>query len=180
MKQGDRRVSSCLTQEVSCYGERIDIEHFLRLSDVLGVCPNGWIHMQGSCYKLFSKGLSWNAAKSACEALGSKLVVINSQTENRAVVLKLAGSQGTLIVLHRDPRDKSRWLWVDGSRPTNTYWNSGEPNNYGGYEGCAHAFPKEGGAVWNDLPCASMYPYVCETSGRSENIMLYTFLLRLL
>ncbi|KAJ7361934.1 plasmacytoid dendritic cell antigen processing and presentation [Desmophyllum pertusum] len=53
----------------------------LRLSNVLGVCPNNWSHMQGSCYKFSNKELNWTAAKSACETLGSKLVVINSPSE---------------------------------------------------------------------------------------------------
>ena len=123
--------------------------------------------MQGSCYKFSSKGLSWNAAKSACEVLRSHLVVINSQAENQAVFQKITGNQGTMIGLYRNPKDKSRWLWVDGSRPTYTNWNTGEPNNSGGKEDCTHAFAKGGGSVWNDLRCDYQYniPYVCEITG---------------
>ncbi|KAL9968064.1 hypothetical protein ACROYT_G026391 [Oculina patagonica] len=91
--------------------------------------------MQSSCYKFFSKGLNWNAAKSACEALGSKLVVINSQAENQAVS-QITGGRGTYIGLYRDPKDKSRWLTLDGTRPTYTPWVSGEPNSL--QEECAH------------------------------------------
>lgn len=139
-----------------------------RLSYISGVCPNNWIHMQGSCYKFFSKGLNWNAAKTACEALGSKLVVINSQAENLAVGDK-TGGQGTLIGLHRNPKDKSRWLGLDGSRPTYTPWASGEPNNYGGNEDCAHMRSKSSGYKWNDVAC-HLYslPHVCETSGKKS------------
>ncbi|KAL9968062.1 hypothetical protein ACROYT_G026388 [Oculina patagonica] len=94
--------------------------------------------MQSSCYKFFSKGLTWNAAKSACEALGSELVVINSQAENQAVS-QITGGRGTYIGLYRNPKDKSRWLTLDGSRPIYTYWYSGEPNSLG--EECAHMRP---------------------------------------
>ena len=142
--------------------------------NVLGVCPNNWIHMQNSCYKFSSKSLNWNAAKSACEALGSKLVVINSQTEQQALDSKIPDSQRTWIGLYRNPKDKSRWLWVDGSRPTYTYWLSGEPNNSGGSEDCAEMFQKSHkGHKWNDIPCAASFPYVCETKGRSENITCF-------
>lgn len=132
----------------------------------LGVCPNNWIHMQGSCYKLSSKALNWNAAKSACEALGSNLVVIHSQAELQALTSKIPESQTTWIGLHRDPKDKSHWLWVDGSRPTYTHWNTGEPN--GLHEECTHMYPKGRGWKWNDQGCSGAYPYVCETRGGSE------------
>ena len=129
--------------------------------------------MQGSCYKFFSKGTNWNTAKSACEALGAKLVVVNSRAENQAVGEKITGGQGSLIGLYRNPKDKSRWLWIDRSRPTYTQWDSGEPNNYGGREDCVHMRSKSSGYNWNDLACNTYsVPYVCETRGKSGNIML--------
>ena len=100
---------------------------------------------------------------------------INSQAEQQAVGEKITGGQGTLIGLYRDPKDKSRWLWVDGSRPTFTYWYSGEPNNVGGNEDCVHLRPRSSGFRWNDLACHQYsLPHVCETSGKkSENIILF-------
>ena len=103
--------------------------------------------MQGSCYKFTSKALNWTAAKSPCEALGFDLVVINSQTELQALTSQLPESQRTLIGMHRDPKDKSRWLWVDGSR--STYTHKGEPNSL--QEECAEMYPKVHGWKWNDL-----------------------------
>lgn len=128
--------------------------------------------MQGSCYKFFSKAKSWNAAKSACEALGTKLVVLNSLAENQAVGQTITGGQGAFIGLYRNPKDKSRWLWVDRSRATYTRWDGGEPNNVGGSEDCVHMRSKSSGYKWNDLPCNFVHnvPYVCETSGKSGSI----------
>ena len=123
------------------------------------MCPNSWVNLQGSCYKFSSKALNWNAAKSACEALGSDLVVINSQAELQAIGAKI--TKDTWIGMHRDPKDKSRWLWVDGSRPTYTHWHKGEPN--GLHEECAEMYPKPW--KWNDAPCRYTYRYVCETRG---------------
>ena len=122
--------------------------------------------MQGSCYKFSSKELNWNAARSACEALGSDLVVITSQTEQKALSSQIPDSQRTWIGMHRDPKDKSRWLWVDGSRPNYTPWNTGQPD--GPHQECALMYSKEnGGWKWNDLECSASFPYVCETRGMS-------------
>ena len=98
--------------------------------------------------------------------------MLNSQAENQAVGEKITGGQGTYIGLYRNPRDKSRWLWVDRSRSTYTHWNSGEPNNSGGSEDCVHTLGRSHGYRWNDLPCNYHVPYVCETTGKSENSML--------
>ena len=121
--------------------------------------------MQGSCYKFSSKALNWNAAKSACEALGSNLVVINSYAEQQALAPKT--SKITYwIGLYRDPNDKSRWMWVDGSRPTYTAWRAGEPNNWLGQgveEDCTEMY-----VTWNDLACKSTAPYICEIDGRKR------------
>ena len=118
--------------------------------------------------------MSWNAAKSACEALGAELVVLSSLAENQAVGKNITGGQGAYIGLYRNPRDKSRWLWVDQSRPTYTHWYSGEPNNHGGIEDCVQMISRSTGFEWNDISCNNVYniPYVCETRGRSGSIML--------
>ena len=133
----------------------------LTIQYIFIACPNSWVNLQGSCYKISSKALNWTSAKSACEALGSDLVVINSHTELQALTSKV--SKTTWIGLHRDSKDKSRWLWVDGSRPTYAHWNSGEPN--GLHEECAQMYSKVHEWKWNDGLCSHSYPYICETRG---------------
>ncbi|KAL9968112.1 hypothetical protein ACROYT_G026444 [Oculina patagonica] len=130
-------------------------------SNCQGVCPSNWIHAQGSCYKFFSKALNWNAAKSACEALGSNLVVINSQTELQALTSKIPDALHTWIGFHRNPKDKSRWLWVDQSPVTYTHWYKGEPNSLS--EECAEMYANRYGRKWNDAGCSATFSYVCET-----------------
>ena len=136
-----------------------------RLLLTLGLCPNNWIHLQGSCYRVPSKSLSWTAAKSDCEAQGAKLAIVTSQAEQKALVSKI--SQKVWIGLWRDPNVHSRWLWVDGSIATYTHWSPGEPNDAGGVEDCAHMFPPAG--KWNDLACSSSLKYLCETNGRQHD-----------
>ena len=119
------------------------------------------MHIQGSCYKISSRAVTWNTAKAACEALGSKLAMVKSQSELQALVQKVR--RDVWIGLHRDPRDKSRWIWVDGTRVSYSHWNQGQPNNSGGNEGCGHMFPPSG--KWNDHPCHVSHYYLCETNG---------------
>lgn len=57
--------------------------------------------------------------------MGSTLAMVTSQAEQQALSPKI--SQFTWIGLHRDPKDISRWLWIDGTRPT--YTNSGVQEN---------------------------------------------------
>ena len=120
------------------------------------------MHIQGSCYKISSRAVNWTTAKTACEALGSKLAMVKSQSELQALVQKVR--RNVWIGLHRDPRDKSRWIWVDGTRVSYSHWYKGEPNNSGGNEDCGHMFPPAG--KWNDAPCYSSHHYLCETNGK--------------
>jgi len=112
--------------------------------------------------------LSWNAAKSACEALGATLAMVTSKAEQQALALKKIPN--VWIGLHRNPKDTSRWLWVDGTQASYTHWSQGEPNNHGGYEGCTHMFPPSG--LWNDAPCSNSYRYLCETNGKRKKSIL--------
>ena len=112
--------------------------------------------------------MNWNSAKSACEALGSTLVMIKSQAEQQALGPKI--SHETWIGLHRDPKDKSRWLWVDGTQAIYTAWSDGEPNNVG--EECGEIRP-ERRWKWNDHECHHAHHYVCEINGELESTIYF-------
>jgi len=129
-----------------------------------GVCPNNWIYRQGSCYKISPKGLNWNAAKSAYEALGSTLAMIKSQAEQQALGPKI--THEPWIGLHRDPKDKSRWMWIDGTQATYTHWSKGEPNSVA--EECGQMYTATHRWKWNDLGCSASLHYVCEIKGWFE------------
>ena len=67
----------------------------------------------------------------------------------------------TWIGLHRDPKNKSRWLWVDGSYVTYTNWYNGEPNDNNGEEDCVEMSST---GKWNDQNCNDSVSYICEIS----------------
>ena len=130
---------------------------------IVALCPKSWFRgLHGSCFKLFSGQLVWTAAKSACSGLGARLAVLNSQG------LKLKELQRhALIGLHRDPKDSSRWLWIDGSRGIYPKWSDGEPNDVGGREDCVVMLTS---GKLNDLTCIVTRPYFCEISRKLQLI----------
>ena len=85
--------------------------------------------------------------------------MVKSQSEIQALAQKL--DRSVLIGMHRDPRDTSRWIWVDGTRVIYSHWDQGEPNG-GRYESCGMMYQS---GKWNDLPCKQTLHYVCETNG---------------
>ena len=133
------------------------------------LCPRGWLSsFHGVCFKVHSNDLDWNSAKSACEALGSSLAVLNSKAKSREFpqLLKRAGaSKRFWIGLYRDPKNERRWLWVDGSTAYFTFWHTGGPNNAGN-EDCVEFRMMLGKWKWNDRECGYRRPYICEINGK--------------
>ena len=93
-------------------------------------------------------------------------MVLNTEAEQEALTTQVA--RNTWIGLHRDPWNKSRWLWVDGSSVDYANWYKTEPNNVGGKEDCVEMYPasRARAGKWNDLTCSHNRYYVCEISGK--------------
>ena len=125
-------------------------------------CPSGWFKERSSCYKLSKNVRNWQAAKKACEDLNSTLAIISSEAEHQALKPYIRRKRKrTWIGLQRNPRDKKRWLWVDGSPLNYTRWGDGEPNRI--TEECVEIRPfgsHNGG--WNDQHCSDRIHYICE------------------
>ena len=121
---------------------------------------------------MHSNPLDWNSAKSACEALGSSLAVLNSKAKLREFpqllpqLLKSAGASKPYlwIGLYRDPKNEGRWLWVGGLTAYFTSWDTGEPNNSGSNEDCVEF--RMTSEKWNDQSCSDRLPYICEINGK--------------
>ncbi|XP_036452877.1 lithostathine-1-beta-like [Colossoma macropomum] len=65
----------------------------------------------------------------------------------------------TFVQSHTDPSRPQSWIWSDGSNPSYTYWNTGEPNNGGG-DYCVQLL-KDSTYKWNDDYCTSPNPFIC-------------------
>ena len=82
---------------------------------------------------------------------------MNGQREQEALGLNVG--RYTWIGLHRDPKDNTSWLWVDGSKPIFTNWLQNQPDNLKGIEDCVHMYTS---GKWNVKNCSHYVHYVCE------------------
>ena len=102
--------------------------------------------------------MEWNAAKSFCVALGTNLAILNSQANVEAVSSKIKDL--AWIALHRDPKNGSRWLWIDGSPTNYTNWGYNQPNHgVGGTEDCVATSARD---KWHGYSCKRSFHPICE------------------
>lgn len=135
-------------------GRNSFMPHLASFVFISGTCPPNWVHILRSCYRFSYDKLEWSAAKSACEKLGSKLTVVNSEAEQKALVPKVP--YASWIGLRRFP-----WVWVNGSRLSYSNWNDGEPNNWNNEEECVEMNPSSAGQ-WNDRNCNGQHYCICK------------------
>ena len=90
--------------------------------------------------------------------------MLNTEAEQQALALELSFHYKvvTWIGLHRDSKNKSQWLWVDGSNAVYTNWAEEEPNNEGGREDCVGIPSYLAPAKWSDMACNISLSPVCE------------------
>lgn len=110
---------------------------------------------EGHSYFFSTDTKTWDAAVSACFAMGMKPVVVNDSAEDQW----LRAQQPTLTwwLGNNDRTTEGTWVWASGTS-TYTHWNAGEPNNVNN-EDCGTSAP----SGWNDVPCTATYRYVCES-----------------
>ncbi|CAJ1073608.1 uncharacterized protein LOC117806483 [Xyrichtys novacula] len=164
--------------------EKIQVEiatlksHLPMLGEGCKHCLAGWTFMNSACYYFaFSSNQvrrSWSDARAFCKLRGGDLTVIDSREEHMAIYM--------LIRNYRDPRamisisgfwigltdmdNEGDWRWLNGARLTDSYWNTGEPNDMG-QEDCAATYPRDNPFfAWNDAPCGHDLKWICEMEPR--------------
>lgn len=117
--------------------------------------------MTGACYMLFDNQQNWDAARVACEALGSDhhLATVADADEGQ-LVATLAGN-GQVWIAGSDAGNEGNWVWYNGEPLSYTNWRSGEPNDGGSGEDCMVLEGDRGGS-WDDRSCGDSYRFVCE------------------
>ncbi|XP_058865024.1 C-type mannose receptor 2-like isoform X1 [Acipenser ruthenus] len=104
-------------------------------------------------YTLIEVLKTWTEAQQYCREHHTDLVSIKDASENADLVKK---AQGTpfWIGLFNEP-----WKWShQGDNYTFHYWNTGQPDNWGGNENCV-VMGKTGG--WCDTACSTLRPSFC-------------------
>ena len=121
----------------------------------------------GTCYMLFNATLDRSAALAACLGVGASLVAIESDAE-QAIVGVLSGNfpngQPDLWIGATDVAQENVYLWADGSPVVFENFRDGEPNNGNGNgpENCLVIEGDTGTKTWDDRPCGTPFPYICE------------------
>lgn len=129
-----------------------------------GGCPMFWFSYNGRCYKYVATLMTWADAEQHCVSQGANLVSIHSLEEEnfvKTLIRNFDPAQGTNWIGLSDAQKDGIYFWSDGSKFTFRFWNTGEPNNAGGYEPCVHT--NWGSArKWNDKVCTDRYASVCK------------------
>lgn len=111
--------------------------------------------VEGERYIYFSSPVTWSAAKSICEALGGRLVTVESK-EKGELILRLTGGQGTWL---NASRTRAGWKWGTGEALSYTQWAEGQPDNQKKRENVAVMWSD---GNWHDLHPDALKPFVCE------------------
>ena len=89
----------------------------------------------------------------------SNLVSIHSEDEFD-FVLGL-NAEGSWIGGRREPGNREKWKWSDGTVWDYTNWYSGMPDDDGGNEDCTRMKANNHGR-WNDRECSGSRTFVCK------------------
>ncbi|XP_070802951.1 C-type lectin mannose-binding isoform-like [Pituophis catenifer annectens] len=140
----------------------------LCLSGVKGCCcPDDWLPMSGFCYKVNDQLKTWKDAEMFCRKFnpGCHLASIHSKEEAADLADYISDymkSDGNVWIGLNDPQKKRVWEWSDRSSTNYFSWNSGEPNNQHNKEYCVELLANTGFLKWNDVPCESVHPFLCQ------------------
>ncbi|XP_046575070.1 uncharacterized protein LOC124283088 [Haliotis rubra] len=119
-----------------------------------------YLSVPSLCLKVHTTVLSWTKAKDACLASGDRLVKLDTEQKNIAVVNLVTNtvpaipSIGAWIGLQK----YDVWEWTDGESSNYTDWYPNQPDNSGT---CAQLLSSVQ-FQWDDFNCAVNNSYVCE------------------
>ncbi|XP_053559024.1 CD209 antigen-like protein E [Bombina bombina] len=137
------------------------------------ICPDGWLKKNSSCYFVSRESMPWNSAKEDCLSRQSKLLVINSESEQ--IFISKTIRCDTFWIGLNDMDTESTFVWEDGNAldSNKQFWSEGQPDNYNGSEeeDCVTIrYPycnKYDFKNWNDLNCTYKLKYICEKEADS-------------
>ncbi|XP_032094202.1 C-type lectin lectoxin-Phi1-like [Thamnophis elegans] len=138
-------------------------------ADVL--CPYDWVSHNDSCYKLFTRWMSWDDAQRTCqEAQENGQLASIKDVEGAAKLSKYLRENRRLRldawIGLRLSKINNKWEWSDGSNVTYVSWEKGQPDNFLKLEFCAVVSSKSQFMEWNDKPCGFPHRFVCKFQPR--------------
>jgi hypothetical protein len=121
------------------------------------VCPGGYTENAfGSCYRIVTTPLSWQAAEAECETTtGAHLVVVDNGLEDAALPTATEHWIG-----YSETVAQGTYLWVTGAGVGFERWAPTEPDSLADAY-CATTRPD----AWHDDNCFELKRSVCELDG---------------
>uniref|UniRef100_A0A673VVB0 C-type lectin domain-containing protein n=1 Tax=Salmo trutta TaxID=8032 RepID=A0A673VVB0_SALTR len=102
---------------------------------------------------------TWEESRQDCLGRGADLVIINSDKEQQ-FLFKLSSSFWIGLT---DSVTQGTWKWVDGNPLTTPrYWESGQPNGYGGENCVWFSYSSSDHGKWHYYPCSTLSYWMCE------------------
>ncbi|KAL4227476.1 hypothetical protein ACF0H5_012920 [Mactra antiquata] len=132
------------------------------LATVHGICLDGWMYYQNSCYLFGHHDLDFIEAEKFCDHYHAKLVEIETARENTFLKSFLGDlkDQNHWIGLV-DEVVENEWRWHSDDSITNfTDWYPNKPS--GGKASNCVVVEQRLGYQWLDVPCTSSYRPLCE------------------
>uniref|UniRef100_A0A3P8UK04 Collectin-12 n=1 Tax=Cynoglossus semilaevis TaxID=244447 RepID=A0A3P8UK04_CYNSE len=126
---------------------------------VVTLTPELW--QDEACYFYSKDYLKFDEALSKCQSESASLLIINDEEEQEW--LQKQTFKGYFWIGLTDRAEENVWRWLDGTKPTFTYWKPGQPDNWGHMhaegEDCAGLIYQ---GFWNDFFCEDSISYICE------------------
>lgn len=109
----------------------------------------------GSSYYILDQA-TWLVLKNHAGLLGGHLVTINSAEENQWLVetVMQAGFAPDYFIRLSDKEVEGQFTWLDNAPLSVTFWDNGQPDNFGPGEDVVHVWSATG--KWNDLPTTAV------------------------
>ena len=135
-------------------------------------CPGGYQQFGDSCYKAYSKPVTWSDAASACASDNAHLADITSQAEQNFVAELIQGAGGS----SRRPKDiwfglaahepGGELLWSDGSSLDFAAWEGGSYETGRNEDVDCVRMKTKRDFKWADKRCDDTLRYICEIEGK--------------
>lgn len=138
----------------------------LGTTDRCAPSPAAQVASGDTVYHRYSSSKTWTAAKADCEAMGGRLAVPTSASNNE-LIRSINGGNLMHLGLRQNSGQSSTsagWVTVEGDSPSYVNWSSGEPNDGDGHEnGHQNCGRMWASGTWDDISCTgSSSHYVCE------------------
>ncbi|XP_053350006.1 CD209 antigen-like protein D [Clarias gariepinus] len=120
-------------------------------------CGKDWYKTNTSCYLFVRERLNWTQSREECQKQGADLVVINNEKLQHVLSQKLH-----LIYWIGLHYSENKWMWVNNTVLTKSYWARGQPNPVA--QGSCALLKGQGPTIrnWHVNRCDQNSHYICQ------------------